>query len=183
MNQVDKMSGGRSVWGLIGAIWGIAGVILLLSSAVYRLSSAARGAMASSWQWPHWAFLFFVLLFMAYAEGYRAFQQRFSPRVAARAKYLMTNPAFFRVLFAPLFCMGFFHATRKRKITSLSVTAGIILLVVLVRAVSQPWRGIIDLGVVVGLTWGIVAIIIFTVKAFSSDTFDYSPDVPDQGNS
>jgi len=168
--------------GLIGAIWGILGVVLLLSSAVYRLSIAARGAFALTWQWQHWVFLLFVLLFMAYAEGYRAFQQRFSPRVAARAKYLMKNPSFFRVLLAPLFCMGFFHATRKRKITSLSVTAGIILLVVLVRAVPQPWRGIIDLGVVIGLTWGIVSIIIFTVKAFFSDTFDYSPDVPEHND-
>jgi hypothetical protein len=115
---------------------------------------------------------------MAYAEGYRAFQQRFSPRVVARAKYLMSHPAFFRVVFAPIFCMGFFHATKKRKITSVSVTAGIILLVLLVRAVPQPWRGIVDLGVVVGLTWGIVSIIIFSLKAFSSGTFAYSADVP-----
>jgi hypothetical protein len=167
--------------GLIGAIWGILGVVLLLSSAVYRLSSAARGAFALSWQWQHWVFLLFVLLFMAYAEGYRAFQQRFSPRVAARAKYLMKNPSFFRVLLAPLFCMGFFHATRKRKITSLSVTAGIILLVVLVRAVSQPWRGIIDLGVVVGLTWGIVSILVFSIQAFTSEIFAYAPEVPEEG--
>ncbi len=167
--------------GLIGAVWGITGVILLLSSAVYRLSSAALSAFASPWQWQHWIFLFFVLFFMAYAEGYRAFQQRFSPRVAARAKYLTKNPSFFRVLFAPLFCMGFFHATKKRKITSFSVTAGIILLVILVRAVSQPWRGIIDLGVVVGLTWGIVSILVFSIQAFTSESFAYAPEVPGEG--
>lgn len=164
--------------GMIGAVWGIAGVILLLSSAVFRLSVAARGALVSPWQWQHWVFLVLVLLFMAYAEGYRAFQQRFSPRVAARAKYLIKNPAFFRVLFAPLFCMGFFHATKKRKITSISVTAGIVLLIILVRAVPQPWRGIIDIGVVVGLTWGIVSILVFGLQAFSSETFAYSPEVP-----
>jgi hypothetical protein len=154
-------------------------VVLLLASAVYRLSVTALGAFASSWRWYHMIFFLFVIAFMAYAEGYRAFQQRFSPRVAARAKYLVGHPKIFRVLFAPIFCMGFFHATKKRRITSISVTAGIIVLVLLVRAVPQPWRGIVDLGVVVGLTWGIVSIIIFSAKAFSSDTFDYSPDVPD----
>lgn len=165
--------------GAFGAIWGVAGVVLLLASAVYRLSSAALGALSSSWHVQHWLFFLFVIAFMAYAEGYRAFQQRFSPRVAARAKYLLNHPSIFRVVLAPIFCMGFFHATRRRKITSISVTGGIIILVLLVRAVPQPWRGIVDLGVVIGLTWGIVSIIIFSVKAFSSDTFAYSPDVPD----
>jgi len=165
--------------GAFGAIWGVTGVVLLLASAVYRLSLTALGALSSSWLWYHMVFFLFVIAFMAFAEGYRAFQQRFSPRVAARAKYLMGHPKIFRVLFAPIFCMGFFHATKRRKITSISVTAGIIVLVLLVRAVPQPWRGIVDLGVVVGLTWGIVSIIIFSAKAFSSDTFDYSPDVPD----
>ncbi|NJD55576.1 MAG: hypothetical protein FIA94_04125 [Nitrospirae bacterium] len=164
--------------GAFGAAWGVSGVVLLLASAVYRLSSAALGALSSPWHVQHWVFFLIVVVFMAYAEGYRAFQQRFSPRVAARAKYLLNNPAIVRVVFAPIFCMGFFHATRKRKITSISVTGGIIILVLLVRAVPQPWRGIVDLGVVVGLTWGIISIIIFSVKAFSDDTFAYSPDVP-----
>lgn len=165
--------------GAFGAIWGVTGVVLLLASAVYRLSRTALGAVSSSWLWYHMVFFLFVIAFMAYAEGYRAFQQRFSPRVAARAKYLVSHPKISRVLFAPIFCMGFFHATKRRKITSISVTTGIIVLVLLVRAVPQPWRGIVDLGVVVGLTWGIVSIIIFSAKAFFSDTFDYSPDVPD----
>ena len=165
--------------GVFGAIWGVTGVVLLLASAVYRLSGTALGALSSSWLWYHMVFFLFVIFFMAYAEGYRAFQQRFSPRVAARAKYLMRHPTIFRVLFAPIFCMGFFHASKRRKITSISVTVGIIILVILVRAVPQPWRGIVDLGVVVGLTWGIVSIVIFSVKAFSSDAFAHSPDVPE----
>jgi F0F1-type ATP synthase membrane subunit a len=60
------------------------------------------------------------------------------------------------------------------------VTTGIVVLVLLVRAVPQPWRGIIDLGVVVGLAWGIISIVVFSIQAFFSDTFDYSPDVPDE---
>ncbi len=79
----------------------------------------------------------------------------------------------------PLFCMGFFYATRRRKITSISVTAGIVLLIVLVRLLPQPWRGIIDLSVVVGLGWGIVSLVFFAYRAFSSEQFDYPPDVPE----
>ena len=119
-----------------------------------------------------------MIFFMAYAEGYRAFQQGFSPRVAARARYLRDHPVALHVLFAPLFCMAYFHAMKRRQIVSLSVTAGIIVLVILVRLLPQPWRGIIDGSVVVGLAWGLVSLIVFGYQAFASERFDYSPEVP-----
>jgi hypothetical protein len=164
--------------GVFGALWGLTGVFLLLGSAVYRLSVVAIAAFSSDFLWYHWVSLVLTVLFMAYAEGYRAFQQRFSPRVAARAKYLKNHPTVLHALLGPFFCMGFFHATRRRKITSVSVTAGIIVLVLLVRLLPQPWRGIIDLGVVVGLAWGLISLITFSFLAFTSDKFDYSPEVP-----
>jgi thiamine transporter ThiT len=74
--------------------------------------------------------------------------------------------------------MGFFYASRRRKITSFSVTSAIIVLIVLVRLLSQPWRGIIDAGVVVGLLWGVISLIIFSLQAFTSKDFSYSPEVP-----
>jgi len=165
--------------GIIGALWGLAGVALLLGSAVYRLAPIAMEGLRQDLQWQHWVFLLFVLFFMAYAEGYRAFQQGFSPRVAARARYLAERPNLLHGLFAPLFCMAYFHAPRRRRITSLSVTAGIVVLIILVRLLSQPWRGIIDAGVVVGLAWGLVALVLFSVKAFFADRFEYSPEVPE----
>ena len=165
--------------GLLGATWGLTGVFLLLGSAVYRLSFVAIAALSSDFLWYHWVSLSLSVLFMGYAEGYRAFQQGFSPRVAARAKYLKNHPNILHVLLGPLFCMAFFYAPLKRKITSVSVTAGVIILILLVRLMPQPWRGIIDLGVVVGLAWGFVSLIIFSFLAFRSDTFDYSPEVPE----
>ncbi len=168
------------IMGIFGAIWGLTGVLLLLGSAVYRLSPLAINAFSYDFFWYHWLALFIILAFMSYAEGYRGFQKGFSPRVASRALYLKNNPRFLHVLFAPLFCMGFFHASRRRKITSVSVTSGIIVLIILVRFVAQPWRGIVDAGVVVGLAWGLISLIIFIFQAFSSKEFAYSPDVPEQ---
>jgi hypothetical protein len=162
-----------------GALWGIVGVLMLLGSAVYRLSFLALDAFSYDFFWYHWVSFALIMLFMAYAEGFRAFQQGFSPRVAARAKYLRDNPRVAHVILAPLFCMGFFHATRRRQITSISVTAGIILLVLMVRLLPQPWRGIIDAGVIVGLAWGLVSLLIFAIKALSADEFGYSPEVPE----
>ncbi|OGW40578.1 MAG: hypothetical protein A2010_01645 [Nitrospirae bacterium GWD2_57_9] len=165
--------------GMIAAGWGVAGVALLLGSAIYRLTPLAVEALTSELLWYHWLVLLVVLLFMAYVEGYQAFQQGFSPRVAARARYLIAHRNLLHALFAPLFCMAYFHAPRRRRITAISVTAGIVVLVMLVRYVPQPWRGIVDAGVIVGLAWGLISLLILTVQAFVSDRFDYSPEVPE----
>jgi hypothetical protein len=164
--------------GTLGAIWGLAGVLLLIGSAVYRLTPVAIEAFSYDFFWYHWLALILNLLFMSFAEGYRGFQKGFSPRVASRALYLSNNPHPLHALLAPLFCMGFFHASKRRKITSISVTAGVIVLIILVRFLAQPWRGIVDAGVVVGLGWGLVSLIIFSLQAFTSKGFAYPPDVP-----
>jgi hypothetical protein len=163
-----------------GAYWGLAGVMFLLGSAIYRLSLLAVDAFSYAFLWYHWFALILIVFFMAYVEGYRAFQQAFSPRVAARARYLRDHPNTIHAIFAPLFCMAYFHANRRRQITSILVTAGIIVLVIAVRFLDQPWRGIIDGGVVVGLAWGLVSLVVFAYRAFTAGTFPYSPEVPEE---
>lgn len=163
-----------------GALWGILGVTLLIGSAVFRLSqrvieafdyeiSLAQGVFAAAW-----------LIFMVVGEGYRGFQKKFSPRVAARARYLYKNPKPLHVLLAPFFCMGFFHATRRRMIASWILTTMIVLLVLLVSQLPQPWRGIVDLGVVAGLGWGLVSLWVFCLKALFTQSFTVDPEVPKQ---
>ncbi len=163
-----------------GAYWGLAGVMLLLGSAVYRLAPIAVEALAFEWRWYHVTAFIVVLVFMAYAEGYRAFQLAFSPRVAARSRYLLTHSNILHIVLAPLFCMAYFHAPRRRRITSLSVTAGIVVLIILVRLLPQPWRGIIDGGVLVGLAWGLISLAIFGYQALTRETFAYAPEVPEK---
>lgn len=164
--------------GKLGAVWGVAGVCLLLGSAVSRLT---QGALAS-FEYPldvvHYAAYVASVVFMAYTEGYKAFHKQFSPRVVARARYLAENPTPIRVLLAPLFCMGFFHATRKRLIVSYALSFGVILLILLVRSLEQPWRGIVDLGVVVALAWGVAAIGYFALQAMSGKSLPVPDDVP-----
>ena len=165
--------------GLIGAVWGVLGLSLIFGSALYRLYPYAQELCGTSFAWYHWAALAASLVFMGYAEGYKGFHLKFSPRVAARALYLKQNPTLARILFAPLFCMGFFHATRKRKIVSYCLTLMIIGLIVLVRRLDQPWRGIVDAGVLLGLGWGLVSIWLFSIQAFFGKGFDVSPETPE----
>jgi hypothetical protein len=164
--------------GYLGAAWGTAGVVGLLSFAIYRLTPKALEAFQGGLTAGQWWITAAVCIFMAYAEGYRGFQLRFSPRTAARIRYLRDRPNGLHTLVAPLFSMGFIHATRRTKIIAYSLTLGIILLVTLVHRLAQPWRGIVDAGVVVGLTWGLLSLICFVALALSRRSFDHSPQVP-----
>lgn len=167
--------------GLIGAIWGFIGVVGLIGYSVIRLSHLAMGAFAHTLLWHHWLALVGMVAFMAYSEGYKGFQLAFSPRTVARTLYLYDHPTALRVLLAPLFCMGYFHIIKRRQIVIIGLTGFIIVLIMLVRLLNQPWRGIVDAGVVVGLTWGLASLILFAGKALmSSKTFPYSPDVPEE---
>ncbi len=165
--------------GMLGALWGIGGIVLLLLAAIVRLTPIAFEALSNPMHWGHWLSLLLVVAFMAQAEGYRGFQKAFSPRAAARARFLQQNPQVLHVALAPFFCMGYFHATRKRQISSICLTCGIVLLILGVRLLPQPWRGIIDAGVVVGLAWGLVSLLIFAVKALGPGPFPYSPETPE----
>lgn len=165
--------------GLIGAIWGVIGVAALLLYAIARLMGNVHESLLLPWHWYHYLALAISVLFMAYSEGYRGFQRGFSPRVAARARHVMNNPRKRFVVLGPLFCASYFHASRRRQITAITVTLGIVVLIALVRHVAQPWRGIIDAGVIVGLAWGVVSLIILSFIALTADSFDHSPELPE----
>ncbi len=164
--------------GYIAVLWGITGISLLIGSAIYRLSAIGLETFDYSLSWYHWAALAVSIVFMGFAEGYRGFQQAWSPRVAARLLFLSQNVSPVRFLLAPLFCMGFFDIVRKRMIVTYCLTSGIILMVLLVHQLDQPWRGIVDIGVVTGLVWGMASLAIFTVQAFFTQRFEHSPEMP-----
>lgn len=139
----------------------------MLGFAVFRLAPMALALHEYPMSFLHWIALIAVVIYMAYAEGYKGFHLAFAPRVVARANYLADNPHPLHLLFAPLFCMCYFHTTRKRQLVSIALTAMIIGFVVIARQLPTPWRGILDAGVVVGLSLGITSIFYFVVKGSS----------------
>jgi len=170
----------RLIGRFLGVPWAVVGVSALLLRAIIGLSPRAREAIESGLSTWQWIALVGFALFMLVAEGYRGFQKKFSPRTAARVKYLRDHPTLLRVLLAPIFSMGFFHANRKTKLTAYILTTGIIILVVTVTFFCpDPWRGIIDFGVVLGLSWGLVSFWIFTIKALTNNNYAHSPETPD----
>ena len=97
----------------LGYIWGVGGVLLLLLFAIYRLAPMAFALQDEIMGVFHWPLLLLSVTYMAYAEGFKGFHLGFAPRVVKRALYLRQNPKVSHVVFAPLFCMGYIHATKR----------------------------------------------------------------------
>lgn len=141
--------------------WGVAAVAGILGRAVVALTPMAlEPILSGALNKGHWALLAGWVAVMAYSEGYRGFHKSFSPRVVHRAHELGRRPSLIRILLAAPFCMGLFSASRRIVITSWSVVFGVTALVLLVRQMDQPWRGIVDAGVVVGLALGLLSLFI-----------------------
>ena len=165
-------------WRKIAVAWGLAGLSAVLAFAIWRLGLHTRDAIVygmTAWQW---ALMLANVAFMAWAEGYRGFQQRFSPRVAARCLHLQREPVARRQWLAPLFCTGFFDASRRVLAVTWIGTGLIVLAVLLINLLGQPWRGIIDSGVVVGLSWGLVSLLWAAWVTLSQDHYLADPEVP-----
>ena len=158
-------------------IWGVGGVIALIARALFRLTPTALEPIQTLTV-AQWAILLSWCGFMAYSEGYKGFHLAFAPRVIARANYLGNHPTILRIVFAPLICMGLFYATKKRLIVSWCLLIGIISLIVAIRLLEQPWRGIVDAGVVLGLGLGLMSLLYFLIRAIAGQMPSVNPDIP-----
>ena len=156
------------------AIWGVAGVAAILARAVIALTpNALQPILAGTFSRVHWVILVGWVMFMVYSEGYRGFHLGFSPRVVHRAYELARRPSFVRLVLAAPFCMGFFSASRRTLLTSWGVTIGVTGLVLLVRQLDQPWRGIVDSGVVVGLAIGLLSLFVHFAASLRGNNTRY----------
>lgn len=168
--------------------WAVLGVVAILVQAIARLlPRALEPILDGSLGVPGALGYALSVVIMAYSEGYRGFQQRFSPRVAVRALALaegrVTRRRAWLVVFAPLMAMGLIHATRRRLIGSWCLLLAIVGLILFVRTLAQPWRGAVDAGVVVGLSWGALATLVFAFRALRGRPPEVEADLPEPSGS
>lgn len=164
----------------IGFIWGVGGILLLLSFAIVRLGGVALELTTYDLSQTQWLLMLGWFAYMVWAEGYKGFHLAFAPRVVARASYLADNPRPIHVLLAPLFCMGYVHATPRRRIMSIALSCMIVCFVLLARMLPQPWRSIVDVGVVAGLVVGVGSIVYYLLqlKQAGASSLPVPTDVP-----
>jgi hypothetical protein len=156
--------------------WGVLTVLFVLGNAIKRVLPIALQPFSQKDLSPlQWVTYGIFSLFMAYAEGYKAFQLKFSPLVVRRAIDLNERRNFLNTLFAGFYSMGLFGATKKRMITSWALSAGVFALVSIVKRLPYPWRSIIDGGVVVGLTYGSLSICWNYLRSFMGIIPDIDP--------
>ena len=156
----------RNILKNVLGLWGVMQVVSILANAIKRLIPIAiQPILQQDFQPFHWALYISWSAYMLYTEGYKAFQLKFSPLVVQRAFSLIENPSFFNYVFAGPYSMGLFGASRKRMIISWSITAGVFSLVKLVKMLPYPYRSIVDAGVVAGLSYGAISILVIAGKA------------------
>lgn len=155
--------------------WTLGGLAALFVHAINRLLPRFLEATAEMHA-GHWCALAGWVLFMLYTEGYRGFQLRFSPRFAARTRYLCEQPRPLRVVLATPWAMALFGAPTRRVIASWSLVSMIVCFILVLRYLPQPWRGIVDGGVIVGLCYGGVVTAWFTILA-QRGALDADPEV------
>ena len=127
----------------------------------------------------HWLSLLLTSIFFAYYEGYKGFQLAWSPMLVKRTYHFasMSKPAIaptksfyidcsIALILGPMLAGGFICGTKRRYILSWGITLFIMIFVMIIRVLSNnsPWKCFIDIGVVIGLTWGLVFILIWWFK-------------------
>ncbi len=158
-------------------IWAVGGVLLLLGQALLRLFPIAwEGVTGPLEPWQELLCGAWVICNL-YLEGYRGFQLKFVPRVVSRAHYLATRRTPSAWLLAPLFAMAFFQATRSARRAAIFVTVLVLIAIAMVRALPQPWRGIVDAGVVAGLGYGTLALITSAMRCLVTGKAPADPEV------
>lgn len=154
----------------LAALWALGGVLGLLAQALLRLTPIAwEPIRAESLSVPLWALVIVWTIANAYFEGYRGFHLSFVPRVVRRTEKLLDEPTALRIALAPLYAVGYFDATPREKRLAWGVTLLVWIAIFVVRTLPQPWRGIIDAGVVSGLFFGSLSLIAQGARLFFVD--------------
>jgi hypothetical protein len=162
--------------------WAIFGVAAILVQAIWKLLPLAMEPIENQdLSSIEWVFFVVWLIFMGYTEGYRGFQKAFSPRVVSRAWTLNSSSPKHHIIFAPLYSMGYFYATKKRKIVSWTLTFAIVGIVLFVKLFPYPYRQIVDAGVVLGLSYGLMTLLYFYVRTIMGAKPAADPDLPISG--
>lgn len=149
---------------------GLAVHAILLAEASYRLGERALQTVQEGLSPADWALMLLSVVLFGYGEGYRALHRRFFPHVIARASELARRDSrgLRDFLSAPLYVVSLVQADKRALLRAWTGVALIVCAVFIVRALPEPYRGIIDAGVAVALAIGLGSLIFGYLAAVRS---------------
>ena len=150
----------RSPLGRLTAAWSILGVGLLFALAVARLGSRGIDTVQAGLGPGEWILLIALVLLFVVGEGWAALQRKWVPRVVDRARALRGEAPVSHRLLAPLYGMCLIGCDARRRTRAWLGVAAVVAAVLAVRALPDPWRGMIDLSVASALVWGLGALLV-----------------------
>jgi hypothetical protein len=145
--------------------WAIGGVAATLLEATARLGYTALRALGAGLTPLQWAAFITAAILLVYFEGHRALQRRFAPAVVTRGLQAGDALVGMATLLAPLYSISLVGDAPAQRGRTLGGIALIVVAVLLVRQLPQPWRGIVDGAVALALAWGLIALAIEVIRA------------------
>lgn len=162
------------------ALWGLAGVALLFGFAAVRLGLRGIETIRGGLDPAHWVALAVLTALFLYGEGVRALSRKYVPHLLRRARRLATEAGPLLRVLAPLYLMSLVGAPLKNMVRAWTGTALIVAAVLVVRAFSEPWRGIVDFAVAVALAWGLLAVLRGILRVGEAPTGAHGADGGDE---
>lgn len=154
MDDEPETRGGRAA-----AVWALVGSGLILGHAAADLARRGVATVSGGLGAGEWVALVALTAAFVYGEGVLALERRFIPHVVERARRLRFERGILVRLLAPLYAFSLVAAPALSLLRAWAGVALIALAVVAVRALPEPWRGIVDVAVAAALAWSVVALV------------------------
>lgn len=145
--------------GMATSAWALVGVSALFASAAYRLGERGLDVIRNGLGGWEWAALAGLTVVFVYGEGVLALDRKWVPGLMRRIRELRRERSLVLRLLAPLYGLSLIGAPRRKLVLSWLGTAAIVGAILLVRALPEPWRGIVDFAVAAALALGLVSIL------------------------
>lgn len=143
----------------LAPLWTVLGVSALFAFAVGRLGWHGLETIRQGLGGLEWTALVLLTVAFVYGEGYRALERRWIPGLIRRARALRFERSGLLRLLGPLHGMSLVGVDRRKLGRAWLGTTAIVAAILVVRALPEPWRGIIDFAVAAALAWGLVALL------------------------
>lgn len=148
----------RSTRAVLVAGWALGGLSLTFLQAIARLGTRGVHTITNGLTAFEWAVLVLLTIAFVYGEGVRGIQQHFAPRVVQRLHELFVSRVRWQLL-GPFYLLSLVGVAPRTMLRAWLGVGAIVAAVLIIRALPEPWRGIIDFAVVAALSWGLIAIL------------------------